>query len=319
MDAKLKKNKMKKIFLNITFSLVLLAPLFIYSGCDSPAPTELIIDNNTTIEDPVDVEIITKDTQDEFYSNGFDSTGVAQRLHNFGNVIVLTGTKISNNNSIINTSLAQAVFFDKNMPVRNMHGDVVGFHTVLPGEVKINGITSKIRPFEIKFRNGATLIDTTLGSMYVVFSGRQNSIDPFAYRFNSSVSFQLIPSKDKDPSTSFSIPTPQKITGKVTINGRKSDKSLKAVLEWNGTSSQKIEIVLGVMVKGSNISFPLYSLKTRDDGRLVVPDQLLNSIPFEKFDKIIFSFVRRLEFDNGKGSNHLKILSQSIHTIIINI
>jgi len=308
---------MKKTISKFILSIALLALSLIYNGCDTPAPTELVIDNNTTTEDQVDVEIITKDIQDEFYSNGFDSTGVAQRLHNFGSVIVLTGTKISNNNSITNTSLAQAIFFDKTTPVKNMHGDVVGFHTVLPGQVKFNGITAKIRPLEIKFRNGSSVIDTILGSKYVVFSGRQNAVDPFGYNFKSNISFQLNP--DKGLPTSFLIPTPEKITGKVTFNGNKNAKNLRAVLEWNGTGSQKIEIVLGAIVKGKNISFPLYSLKTRDDSKFVVPAQLLNSIPFERFDKIIFTFIRRIEFDSGSGSNRLKVFSQSIHTIIINI
>jgi len=308
---------MKKLLSIYTLSIALLALSIIYNGCDTPAPTELVIDNNTTTEDQVDVEIITKDIQDEFYSNGFDSTGVAQSLHNFGSVIVLTGTKITNDNLTTSTSLAQAIFFDKNTPVRNMHGDVVGFHTVLPGEVKFNGITAKIRPLEIKFRNGSSVIDTILGSKYVVFSGRQNAVDPFGYNFKSNIPFQL--NFDKGSPISFLIPTPEEITGKIAFNGNRNEKNLKAVLEWSGTGSQKIEIVLGAIVKGSNISFPLYSLKTRDDSKFVVPAQLLNSIPFERFDKIIFTFIRRFEFDNGSGSNRLKVLSQSIHTIIINI
>ena len=309
---------MKKLFINITLSLVLVALSLIYNGCDTPAPTELVIDNNTTIEDQVNVEIITKDTQDEFYSNGFDSTGVAQRLHNFGSVIVVTGAKISNRASTIKFSLAEAVFFDRSKPVMNMHGHVVGFHTVMPGVVKFNGKKAKLRPLKIKFRNGNTKVDTTLGFMYVAFSGRLNSMDPFGYNFRSKVNFQLNPTMG--PPRSFNIPTPEEITGKVTFNGHKADKNLKAVLEWNkSTTGQKIEVVLGAVLKGSNVSFPLYRLTTRDDGRLVVPSQLLNTIPFERFDKIIFSFVRRLEFDNGSGSNRLKILSQSIHSIIIDI
>jgi len=308
---------MKKLLSIYTLSIALLALSIIYNGCDTPAPTELVIDSDTTTEDQVDVEIITKDTQDEFYSNGFDSTGVALRLHNFGSVIVITGTKITSNNITNSTSLGQAVFFDNNSPVRNMNGNIIGFHTFSPGVIKFNNITAKIRQHNVKFNNGSSVIDSTLGPMFVVFSGRQNTVDPFGYNFKSNVSFQLNP--DKGPSISFLIPTPDEVTGKVTFSGNRNAKNLKAVLGWNGNSNQKIEIVLGVKVKGSNISFPLYSLKTRDDGKFVVPSQLINSIPLERFDNIIFAFVRRIEFDNGSGSNRLKILSQSIHTIIINI
>ncbi len=305
---------MKKLFINITL-LILLG--FIFYGCDTPAPTELVIDNNTTTEDQVDVEIITKDTQDEFYSNGFDSTGVARRLHNFGNVIVVTGTKISNRESTIKTSLAEAAFFDRSKPVMNMHGNVVGFHTVMPGVVKFNDKKAKVRPLKIKYNNGSTRVDTSLGSMYVVFSGRSNSVDPFGYNFRSNISFQLIPFMG--PKISFTIPTPDEITGKATFSGKHADKSLKAVLEWNKSNGQKIEVIIGAVLKESNVSFPLYRLTTWDDGKLIVPPQLINTIPFERFDKIIFSFVRRLEFDNGSGSNRLKVLSQSIHSIIIKI
>lgn len=310
----LKFNKMKKLFINIT---LLITFGFFFYGCDSPAPTELVIDPNVITEDQVDVEIITKDTQDEFYSNGFDSTGVAHRLHKFGSVIVVTGTKISDRRTTIKFSLAIAAFFDRSKPVHNTRGDVVGFRTILPGVVKFNGIKAKIRQLKIKYKNGNVKVDTTLGSMYVVFSGRSNSVDPFGYNFQSRINFQLIPVAGA--ATSFPIPTPGEITGKVIFNGHRADKSLKAILEWNKSNGQKIEIVLGAVLKGSKVSFPLYSLKTRDDGRLVVPSQLLNTIPFERFDKIIFTFIRRLEFDNGSGSNRLKVLSQSIHTIIIDI
>ncbi len=308
---------MKKLFINITLLLTLVALSLIYNGCDTPAPTELVIDSNTTTEDPVDVEIITKDTRDELYSNGFDSTGVAHRLHNFGSVIVVTGAKISYKNSTIKTTLAEAAFFDKNKPVMNMNGNLVGFKTFMPGVVRFNGIKAKLRPLKIKYKNGSNIVDTTLGSIYVVFSGRSNSLNPFGYNFRSKVMFRLNPTVGQV--ISFAIPTPEEITGKVTFSGKKGNKSLKAILEWNKTNGQKIEVILGAVLKGRKVSFPLYRLKTRDDGRLVVPPQLLNTIPFERFDKIVFSFIRRLEFDNGSGSKRLKILSQSIHSIIIDI
>lgn len=305
---------MKKLFINITLLIIL--GIFFY-GCDTPAPTELVIDNNTTTEDQVDVEIITKDTQDEFYSNGFDSTGVARRLHNFGSVIVVTGAKISHRKTTVRFSLAEAAFFNRKKPVMDRNGNVVGFHTVLPGVVKFNGRKAKVIPLKVRFKNGSVKVDTTLGPMYIVFSGRLNSVNPFGYNFRSNIIFKLIPAVGS--ARSFLIPTPEEITGKVTFTGHRADKSLKAVLRWNKSRGQKIEIVLGAVVKGKNISFPLYRLKTRDDGKLIVPSRLLNTIPFERFDKIIFSFVRRLEFNNGSGSNRLKVLSQSIHTIIIDI
>ena len=82
---------MKKYFLYI---LVLFA--FIYSGCDKPGPTELIIN-----EDAYDVEILGKDINDEFYSNGYDSSGVVEDRKNFASIISVSGIKLTKDNVLI--------------------------------------------------------------------------------------------------------------------------------------------------------------------------------------------------------------------------
>ena len=75
---------MKKYFLYI---IVLFA--FIYSGCDKPGPTELVADEET-----YDVEILGKDINDEFYSNGYDSSGVIEDRSNFASIISVSGIKL---------------------------------------------------------------------------------------------------------------------------------------------------------------------------------------------------------------------------------
>ena len=74
----------------------LLTYLFIASvglvlfGCDKPAPTELIDDT-----DLAEYEILGKDINDEFYSNGFDTTGITQDLQQIPNLIALSGIKVT--------------------------------------------------------------------------------------------------------------------------------------------------------------------------------------------------------------------------------
>src|SRR3990172_823699 len=75
---------------NINYYIASFLLLIIYSGCDKPAPTELVEN-----EEQVEVEIISQNPEDEFYSNGFDSTGIAQNPLNFNNIITISRIKTS--------------------------------------------------------------------------------------------------------------------------------------------------------------------------------------------------------------------------------
>ncbi|MBZ0200911.1 MAG: hypothetical protein K8H86_13655, partial [Ignavibacteriaceae bacterium] len=79
---------MMKIFI---FTTALVITLLFVAGCNKPAPTELIVDEN--YDDPLQVEVLAKDTLDEYYSSGYDTTGVVENIHRFSNVVIASGVK----------------------------------------------------------------------------------------------------------------------------------------------------------------------------------------------------------------------------------
>ncbi len=291
--------------------LILFIILLMINGCDKPAPTELIQED----ESPLEVEVITKDAEDEFYSN--DSSGVAvDDLNRFVNIIAVSGIKITSGNTTINASYAQAIFFDRNRPFHR-RGQVLTYHTRLLGDVQFNNVQAQLNPFIIRYKDGNIHNEINLGFKHVL-----NSLFPgqdFNYEFNSSVTFNL----DFFPifggsSVGFDIPTPPEITGTLTFEGNRGSNSLRAILKWDGKYHSKFEIIIGASVSRNEKVFPLFRLKTKDDGELIIPPNLINRIPRE-FNNIVFSFVRKIESHHEGNNNDLYVLSQSIHSIVVDI
>ena len=181
-----------KTYLNIIYFLTAISFAAFIGGCDKPSPTELV-NSSQSEDDPVVYETIAKNPTDEIYSNGADTTGVSDNLTRYSNVVVVSGTKISDNSQTLKLSTAQAVFFDRAMPVR-ANGNLIGYQTQLLGEVKFNGVRALTVPFKVKFRNAQNIIqDSTLGFYHLLYSGRAASFHPFNYKYNSIVSFEFNP------------------------------------------------------------------------------------------------------------------------------
>ena len=83
--------EMKKL---ITYLFIFFLAILFFA-CDKPAPTELVDDSQ---EEFAEYEILGKDFNDEFYSNGFDTTGVTQDLNRLPNLISLSGIKVTEAN-----------------------------------------------------------------------------------------------------------------------------------------------------------------------------------------------------------------------------
>ena len=172
---------MKKYFLYI---VVLFA--FIYSGCDKPGPTELVEDEET-----FDVEILGKDINDEYCSNGYDSSGVIEDRKNFVSIVSVSGIKLTKDNATINISSAQTIIFDKTRPVRSPRGILLGYRTITPGIIKFNNIQARLRDFHIRLKEAGNLIDSVLGKKYELFNIDGRPIyDPFIYPYNSNIILQ---------------------------------------------------------------------------------------------------------------------------------
>ena len=286
----------------------------IFFGCNKPAPTELIQDNQT-VDDPAQVEVITTNINDESYSNGYDSTGVADSLLGHVNTIYVSGIKISSKLATVKTSLAEAIFFDKNKPIY-VDNKLIGFQTLTPGIIRFNNYRARLVPLRVRIRNSTA--DSSLGLMYFLYSGRGVRIDPFDFDYNSYIDFQLNPIIGS--LISFKIPTPPEITANIRIDGKRSENNLKVLLEWsNPLSDRYVYIIIGAVDKVNGSTYPIFRIRTKDDGRFQIPENLLNQIPVVRFNKIALTVVRKFEKyeKNNENGNDLYILSQSVHTIII--
>ena len=296
------------------FILYILLSGLIFFGCNKPAPTELI-QNNQAADDPAQVEVITKNINDESYSNGYDSTGVADSLLGHVNTIYVSGIKITSKLVTLNASLAEAIFFDKSNPVY-VDNSLVGFRTLTPGIIRFNNDRARLVPLRVRIRNSSA--DSSLGLMYYLYSGRGMKMDPFSFEYNSQVDFQLNPLNGS--LINFKIATPPEITGNIKVDGKRSSNNLKVLLEWSHpVFNRNIDIIVGAVDKISGNIFPIYRIRTKDDGKFQVPVNLINQIPSDRFSKIAVTLIRKYEkYEvNSTDKNELYVLSQSIHTIII--
>lgn len=302
---------MKKIF---KYIFILLA--IFYWGCDKPAPTELIDSQNSS--DAFDVEIVGKDISNEFYSNGYDTSGVTEDLREFGNIISVSGIKITRNGKTENISVAETILSDKSKPVYSAQGTLIGYNTVTPGTVRFNSELARLANVQVKFRENGELMDTVLGKKYELynFSGRFLG-DNFRYNYNSSVSFLFNPIVGQQ--TTFDIPTPKEVTASVRLVKTQNQNGFRAELKWNGENYDNFYIIIGGVFSSNQQVFPFYRIKTADDGSIVIPASLFENIPRDSFNKISFTFVRKYIGFNQTQNNSVYVTSQSIHTIILGL
>jgi hypothetical protein len=296
------KSLIKYLILNLVISF--------FNGCDKPAPTELLPEEND-----IEVEVLAKDTDDDFYAA--DSSGVpVDELNRFANIISVSGIKISRGNVTLNSSFAQAIFFDRSQPViRN--GETFIYFTRALGDVQFNNTPARKIPFIIRYKERGNHQQVNLGPRHVL-----NSFIPdqnFNYHYGSSVLFNL----EFSPllgggSVQFPIPTPAEVNGTVKLNGTRTNGTLSAILNWNTADNGKFEIIISASSDSSEKVFPLFRLRTEDDGELIIPEKLINRIP-HRFNRIIFSLVRRFESSHSGNNYDLYVLSQSIHSLVADI
>ena len=304
---------MKKI---LTY-LVISASAFIFFSCDKPAPTQLFDDTNNELE----VELLNKDLDDEYYSSGADTSGITQDLTGVTNLISVSGIKFTKNNETYSFNLAQAIFFDKSKPpIRYSNQKLLAYRTRTPGTVKFDGLEARVVPFRIKFRDQGEQRDTLLGGKYILYNMFNIGLpDQFIFHYNSNVTFEFLPDFGQGNNVSFVIPTPQEINGNVILEGRRINRNLQAILRWNAKYERKISIVIGLIRQGQTLSVPVYRFRTEDDGEVLIPGRLLNELPLENFENIVVTFIRSYEGYRGNGNNELFVSSQSIHSIVIEI
>jgi hypothetical protein len=301
---------MKKI---LTY-LLISASVFLIVSCDKPAPTQLVDDTNNDYE----VELLNKDLENQYYTSGSDTSGITQDLTGITNLISVSGIKLTDKVRTRTFSLAQAMFFDKSKPIKYSDGRLLSYQTIIPGTIKFNGVEANIVPYRLRFREEGIQKGTLIGNRYLLYNIFGGVPDPFYFSYDASLSFEFIPFIGGNNYT-FSIFTPKEIEGSVSLTGKRIDKNLKATLNWNTGETKKVSIIVGLIRPGQLSSIPLYKFRTADDGEMKIPPRLLNQIPLDRFEKIVFTFIRSYESYHGNGSNKLLVSSQSIHSIVIEI
>ena len=301
---------MKKILTYLTIS----ASIFLLVSCDKPAPTQLIDDTNNDYE----VELLNRDLENQYYTSGSDTSGITQDLTGIKNLISVSGIKITDKIRTREFSLAQAMFFDKSNPIKYSDGRLLTYQTLIPGLIKFNGTEANIVPYRLKFRDSGMPRDTLLGNKYVLYNIFGGFPDPFYFNYNSSVSFEFNPFIGGN-NISFIILTPPEITGAVILTGKKINENIQAMLNWNSGNTKKITVIVGLIRPNQISSVPIYKFRTADDGEMRIPGRLLNQLPLDGFQKIVFTFIRSYETYQGAGNNELLVSSQSIHSIVIDI
>jgi hypothetical protein len=298
----------------LTYFVLLFTGLLLFS-CDKPAPTELVND----LTDDFEVEILTKDLNDNYVIGGADTSGIIQDLTGVTNLISVSGIKLTRVNKTNHYSLAQAFFFDKSKPVKYSNGRLLAFRTLSPGDLKFDGLEARTVPYRIRYRDMGASLDTLLGEKYVLYNVFANIPDPFIYRYNSLISFEFKPYVGQGNNMSFDIATPHEINGNIILYGKKQNRNIEAILEWNGKGHKRISVIVGVIKQGQINSIPIYKIRTRDDGRLRIPKRFFSELPFGELEKVVFTFVRSYENLHSSGDNELFVSSQSIHSIVIDI
>lgn len=301
---------MKKRF---TYVILLASALFLCS-CQEPAPTELIDEEPEAIE----IQAISADSEHNVYENGFDSTRYISENSRFSSLIRLslvrtTFLKPGKHDSVMTTgsAVAEAVFYDTLKKVfLPGTGRFAGYRTKYLGKVYFGNDTASLSPFAMRFRDKGTVKNIGLGPYYVLRKGDHPGSPAFPY--NSEITFKV---KSVFDAEQVSIPTPSKIEGSVAVKGKKNS-GLSFELSWNALNKGKIEIIVGGSRSGKKEVFPYFSIKTADSGRLKVPEKLLKGFPFDKYQRITFSFIRKNEYQQTtRLMKDINIAVQSVHIV----
>jgi len=302
--------KKKFTYLFSLFALVLMS-------CEKPSPVELD-EGQSYQSDPLEVEVLAQNPVEDLYSSDPDSGLImsAPPDPRFGSQVIITRSKTSEGNVTREVTLGEAVFYDLNAPVVNEYGKTVAFKTRAVQLVKFKLALAREIPFHFRYLTRNGVVDSLLGPKFLVM--RRNNIlgDLFQFDYGSETEVEI--KKFGAPIEHYTVATPAEITGEVTKGTRPNGLEILTAT-WNPENSFSVHIVLsGVAVQTLHI-VPLFRITTRDDGNLIIPANLLASIPAARFNKLIVTFVRQSESLNESTDEKLLFRTQSVHNRVIDL
>ncbi|GBD89725.1 hypothetical protein BMS3Abin04_00433 [bacterium BMS3Abin04] len=290
----------------IKYYFLVIVILFI-SSCEDPLPIELVDDGNSTGQ--YDVDVITQEPNSAVFT-GYDSTGITNSIPLKSSVISVSGIKNSYKNATVSKGYAEAIFYNTDQPIKTSFGDTIGFKTLLFGRVTFNGNAARVVPQRLFYRENGVIRDTLVGVKHILIT------NTFPYHSNINFHFDFFGVKPFLQT----IKTPPEITAKLKVTGSRQNNDLRVELKWNAAPKGEVILIIGGLLTGRKEIIPLLRVKSIKTNRVVIRNSLLQKIPFEKYDGVIFTLVRRFQFSISTiRLGDIYIASQSIHNIRIDI
>jgi len=302
---------MKKYFQH-TILLLFTAYFF---GCGKPGPTELVNDNPND-EAPVQIEVLALNPDDALYKGAYDSTGLLNEMPKAENFLFISRNVVTEKLLSVGYDVAEVFFFDNAQPIVLPNGRTFGFgmRTVIPP--KINAVQTREVIHSISYGMGSSVTEKILGPKYVL--GRSGLVgDALFLNYDTPVDFEYRKvMMSPNAQVKFSVNMPDQIVGKVNVTqGNKGEKVLQ--LEWNKATKDSVEIIIGGKMKYERNATAFFKLHVKDNGQMKVPPQLIMAIPKDRFDRLVFTFVRKAVSRRVEQSLEFFTVIQNTHSIII--
>jgi hypothetical protein len=290
-------------------------------ACNEPGPTEL---EREDPDEKLDIELLSPDPN--ILPGNYDSTGTVQQVPKYANIISVNGIKNTFNNNTQKDFYASAEFYDRSDSIKTFNGRLLGFRLRALGRVNFADKLARLVSKRIRFLQSGSIADTSLGFFHELKSwgqgpgpgagGPNQRID---FPYNSNIKFELLSVLGENAIAD--IPTPAEITGRLRVLGSQAENNLRLELNWDVLSDDRIDIVVGGVNELRREHVPFYRIKNvRNDGRLIIPKELMKNIPFQEFNTLVVSFerIKQSFFSNSTLSDNL-IMSKSIHNIRFNV
>lgn len=300
---------MKKHFQHII--LFLFAAFFF--GCGKPGPTELI-DDRPSEETPLQYEVLAKNPDDALYKNGYDSTGLLIPPPPSDVFLFISKNILSEKYLSLNYDNAQVFFFDKGKPIMLPNGKQYGCQTKKVIPPRINAILTKEVDNLIRTGPLTAQHDTVIGPKYVL---RRVGLlgDSLSLHYNSSVKFEYREKMMGSP-IELNLNLPEQIIGKVSVSKNGKGENI-LLLTWNKASKDSVEIIVGGILKDERAATAFYKFHVKDNGQVKIPRGIMSAIPRDRFNRLVFSFVRKAVSRQMKSSLEFFTVIQNTHSIII--
>ncbi|MDP3150010.1 MAG: hypothetical protein Q8N83_12875 [Ignavibacteria bacterium] len=284
-----------------------------FFGCGKPGPTELV-DDRPSEEALLQYEVLAKNPEDALYKSGYDSTGLVLPPPSTDVFLFVSRNVVSEKSLSLSYNIAEVFFFDRRDPFILPGGRGYGYHTKRVIPPLINSIYTREVANNIIYGPHASMKDSVIGSKYVL-SKRGLFGDSLTLDYNSPVKFEYR-EKMMGPKIEFSIGMPEQIIGNVNVSQTaKGEKIL--LLSWNKATKDSVEIIVGGKLKNEKAATAFFKFHVKDNGQAKIPSGLISAIPRDRFDRLVFTFVRNAVSRRSVSSLEFFTVIQNTNSIII--